>query len=70
MPSDLFEPRENIKWLIKLRWIGCLGVIAVTHIARSAKIRFSFSSVPNCWHVYVMCYNQIHEESLQETQKP
>lgn len=28
------EIRERLQWLIKLRWVGCIGVFGVTHIVR------------------------------------
>ena len=42
---DKEELRESIGWLIKLRWIGILGVLVGTHVIREAAF-LSFSLIP------------------------
>lgn len=28
------EIKERLKWLVKLRWAGCVGVFVITHIVK------------------------------------
>ena len=34
MTYEQSEIKERLRWLIKLRWAGCVGVLVVTHIVR------------------------------------
>ncbi len=34
MTFEQSEIKERLQWLVKLRWIGCIGVLVVTHIVR------------------------------------
>jgi len=42
---DKEELRESMGWLIKLRWIGILGVLVGTHVIREIPF-LSFSLIP------------------------
>lgn len=34
MPDDQNEIQEKLRWLVKIRWIGCLGVLVITLLVR------------------------------------
>lgn len=39
------ELRERLKWLIRLRWVGIIGVLVVTHVVREIAF-MTFSLIP------------------------
>lgn len=45
MTFEQSEIKERLQWLVKLRWVGCIGVLIVTHIVREIA-NLTFSLIP------------------------
>ena len=59
------EIKERLLWLVKLRWIGCIGVLVVTHIVREIE-GLTFPLIP----VYIILgsvalYNAYFQQRLK-----